>query len=137
MKIGPLLTDDYVIATAGTTISIDSPAAWAGAIWRIGRQALLLHIEGKTTITAEEALRIGLIDEIAGDAAQFAGSRSPMALDSAAMLVTRRGGDALERAEFARLFAIGEPQTGLRAFLEKRTPAFGMTRSGSSVAEKT
>ncbi len=123
MKIGSLPTDDYVIVAPGPTISIDSPAAWAGAVWRIGRQALLLHIEGKTTFTAEEALRIGLIDEIAADAAQFAGARSPMALDSAATLVTRRGGDALERAEFARLFAIGEPQTGLRAFLEKREAA--------------
>lgn len=137
MNIGPQLTGDYVIVAPGATITLDSPAAWAGAVWRIGRRALLLHIEGKTTLPAEEALRIGLIDEIAADGSQFAGARSALALDSAAMLITRRGGDALERAEFARLFALGEPQEGLRAFLEKRKPAFGMTSSGSSVAEKS
>ncbi|MBV9492715.1 MAG: hypothetical protein JOZ54_00595 [Acidobacteria bacterium] len=43
-------------------------------------------------------------------------------MDSAATLIGARGGDALERAEFARLFATGEPQKGLQAFLEKRKP---------------
>ncbi len=124
MKIGSQLTDDYVIAAPGSTIALDSPAAWAGAVWRIGRRALLLHVEGKITFSAEEALQIGLIDEIAEDGSQFAGARSALALDSAATLITRRGGDALERAEFARLFALGEPQEGLRAFLEKRRPSF-------------
>jgi hypothetical protein len=50
--------------------------------------------------------------------------KSTIALDSAAMLIDRRGGDALERAEFARLFATGTPQEGLTAFLEKRQPRF-------------
>jgi len=44
----------------------------------------------------------------------------PVALDAAANLIRRRGGDVLERAEFARLFAAGEPQRGLAAFLNRR-----------------
>jgi enoyl-CoA hydratase/carnithine racemase len=121
MKIGSFLADDYVIVPADARISIDSPEAWAGAVWRIGRRALGLHIEGKTSFTAEEALGEGLIDEIGNVREQPPDSaRSDLALESAAMLVRHRGGDALERAEFARLFAAGEPQAGLRAFLEKR-----------------
>ncbi|MGZ7042115.1 MAG: hypothetical protein ACXVH7_10030, partial [Thermoanaerobaculia bacterium] len=50
--------------------------------------------------------------------------RSGLAIDSAAALIRRRGGDPLERAEFARMFAIGEPQVGLSAFLAKRKPEF-------------
>ena len=45
-------------------------------------------------------------------------------IDAAAVLVRSRGGDALERAEFARLFAIGEPRTGLGAFLAKKPASF-------------
>ena len=86
-----------------------TPEAWAEAVWQLGRGALLLHIEGKTPPAADPIP---------------AGGRSALALESAAMLVRHRGGDALERAEFARLFAIGEPQEGLRAFLEKRRPLF-------------
>jgi enoyl-CoA hydratase/carnithine racemase len=119
MKIGSSLASDYVIVSAGARISIDSPQAWAAAVWRIGRRALRLHIEGKISFTAEEALDEGLIDEIAGSK-EHVPERSELAIDSAAMLVTHRGGDILERAEFARLFAAGEPQKGLRAFLEKR-----------------
>ncbi|HSP16439.1 MAG TPA: hypothetical protein VLV78_16965 [Thermoanaerobaculia bacterium] len=132
MNAGALLTSDYVIVAPDASISIDSAEAWAGVVWRIGSRALRLHIEGKTTFTAEEALREGLIDEIADDPAPLAGSRSAMALDSAALLITSRGGDALERAEFARLFAAGEPQIGLRAFLEKKRPSF----IGMLVAQK-
>lgn len=55
---------------------------------------------------------------------EWIGARSAIALEVAAALIRKNGGDELERAEFARLFAAGEPQRGLRAFLEKQTPAF-------------
>lgn len=55
---------------------------------------------------------------------EWIGARSVIALEVAARLLRNNGGDELERAEFARLFATGEPQRGLRAFLEKGTPAF-------------
>jgi hypothetical protein len=104
------------------TIVLDTPAAWAGAAWRIGDGAYALWLSGVTEFDAQTALNEGLCDAIGSDF--DLGARSELALDSAAALVQRRGGDALERAEFARLFAAGEPQKGLRAFLEKRTPRF-------------
>ena len=53
--------------------------------------------------------------------AEWVGTRSAIALDAAANLIRRNGGDILERAEFARLFAAGEPQKGLAAWLESRS----------------
>lgn len=115
-----LLLSDYAIVSPPASIEIDSAEAWAGVVWRIGDRALRLHIEGKTHFTAIEALEAGLVDAIAESAGQVFENRSGVALDSGASLITRRGGDMLERAEFARLFAIGEPQKGLRAFLQRR-----------------
>lgn len=102
-----------------TDFVIDSPEKWAEVVWRIGRRALKLHIDGRTRFSAEEALELGLIDEVVSGE-----NRSALARQVAAELVRSRGGDALERAGFALLFAAGEPQKGLRAFLEKRKPSF-------------
>jgi len=103
---------DYAALQRGGAVHLDSPQAWAGAVWRAGRRAWL----------QEE-----LADEIIDGEEWFDGwmrHRSASALDSAAMLIRSRGGDALERAEFARLFATGEPAEGLGAFLGKRKPSF-------------
>ena len=51
-------------------------------------------------------------------------ARSARALLAGAGLIRRRGGDALERAEFARLFSDGVPRRGLRMFLDKKTLDF-------------
>ena len=119
-----LLFGDYAVMSPSAVLHIDSAAAWAGATWRIGRDALHLHTTSKTRFDAVEASAAQLVDAVADDPALLFDSRSATALDSAAMLISRRGGDALERAEFARLFAIGEPQRGLAAFLGKRRPRF-------------
>lgn len=121
-----LIFADYAVLDAGATVHIDAPETWAAVVRRIGRKALRLHIDRRTTLTAEEAKAEGVCDElIEGDAKawldRWMQGRSELALDSAAMLIRSRGGDALERAEFARLFAIGEPQRGLRAFLGRRS----------------
>lgn len=50
--------------------------------------------------------------------------KSQVALEAAEQLISRHGGDALERATFAWLFATGIPKEGLSAFLEKRRPRF-------------
>ena len=114
----------WSVLQAGAKIVLDTPAAWAGAAWRIGDRAYTLWLSGVTEFDAATALREGLCDAIATNVDEWLGTRSELALDSAAALIRSRGGDALERAEFARLFAAGEPQKGLNAFLEKRAPRF-------------
>jgi hypothetical protein len=116
-----LLFADYAVLRRGATLTVDTPEAWAGAAWRLGRETLAWSVNG-----ADVA---GIVDEQTGQEPQswleeWTRNRSVMALDSAAALIRGRGGDRLERAEFARLFAIGEPQKGLGAFLAKTTPRY-------------
>jgi enoyl-CoA hydratase/carnithine racemase len=100
---------------------------WGGIVWRIGERAYALHLNGLTELTATAARDWGIVDAVTDDADAWLGTRSRLALESGASLIARRGGDPLERAEFARLFAIREPQEGLRAFLEKRRPIWRRT----------
>ncbi|HEX2832409.1 MAG TPA: hypothetical protein VHW00_05300 [Thermoanaerobaculia bacterium] len=116
-----LLFSDYAVLHAQAQLRVASPEAWAAAAWRLGRTVIGWAVDGGKQ---EE-----LVDEITGREPQswleeWMRHRSVMALDSAALLIRARGGDRLERAEFARLFAIGEPQTGLGAFLAKIKPTF-------------
>lgn len=116
-----LLFADYAVLRDGATLTVDTAEAWAAVVWRLGRKALRWQLDG--------APARDVVDEIAAcDELQWREEwmrhRSVMALDSAAALIRARGGDALERAEFARLFAIGEPQKGLAAFLAKRRPSW-------------
>jgi hypothetical protein len=111
------LFSDYAALHRGGTVVLDSAVAWAGAVWRAGRRVWL-----------GEPLEDEIID---GDDwfDRWIQHRSAAALDAAAMLARSRGGDVLERAEFARLFATGEPAEGLAAFLGKRRPSF-IVRNG-------
>jgi enoyl-CoA hydratase/carnithine racemase len=123
-----LLFAGYSVLDKGATLVIDVPEAWAGATWRIGRRALRF-LGQREPLSSAEAEVAGLCDEVIDGEPEvwlerWKADRSELALDSAALLVTRRGGDRLERAEFARLFAIGEPQRGLEAFLARRKPKF-------------
>ncbi|HXH37879.1 MAG TPA: hypothetical protein VNN08_04590 [Thermoanaerobaculia bacterium] len=120
---------DWLAIEEGAAMVIDSPEAWSGAIGRIGARAYRLHLLGRATVSAEEAVREGLADALVPSGADpvewfagWAGGRSTLALDTAAALIRGRGGDVTERFAFARLFATGEPQQGLAAFLEKRRP---------------
>lgn len=120
---------DWLAIDAGATIHLDTPPAWSGAIARIGPRAYHLHLLGRATLDAADAMGEGLADVLVpsgGDPVEwFAGwldGRSIRALDEAASLIRGRGGDVTERFAFARLFAAGEPREGLAAFLEKRRP---------------
>jgi len=120
---------DWLAIEEGATITIDSPEGWSGAIGRIGARAYRLHLLGRSTLSAEEAVREGLADALVPFGADpvewfadWVGRRSTLALDTAAALIRGSGGDVTERFAFARLFATGEPQEGLAAFLEKRRP---------------
>jgi hypothetical protein len=115
------LFGDWVVMGEGEELVLDTPDALGGAVWRIGGR--VLGLLGRPRVAAAEALALGLCDEI-GDGAHFLAGRSAVALDAAAALIGRRGGDALERATFAWLFATGSPARGLGAFLEKRRPRF-------------
>ncbi|MEO8380988.1 MAG: hypothetical protein ABI779_15100 [Acidobacteriota bacterium] len=116
-----LLFADYAVLHAGATLTVDTPEAWGGAAWRLGRGALRWHLRGAPS----EDIVDEIVDADARDwFARWMQGRSAMALDSAAALTRMRGGDRLERAEFARLFAAGEPQKGMAAFLGKREAKF-------------
>ena len=117
-----LLFADYAVLEVSATLVVDTPDSWAAAVWRLGRKALAWHLSG-----ADAA---AIVDERSDESPEawrerWMRGRSELALDSAAALIRMRGGDRLERAEFARLFAAGEPQHGLEAFLRKRGTSFG------------
>jgi enoyl-CoA hydratase/carnithine racemase len=120
---------DWLTMVDDASLTIDSPQAWSGALGRIGARAYRLYLSGRTTLTATDAMREGLADALVPSGADpvewlagWIGGRSVRALDAAAALIRGRGGDAAERFAFARIFATGEPQEGLTAFLEKRRP---------------
>ena len=106
------LLADWLVVGDSATLTIDATLAGA-LVWRLGASAYRRYL-------------LGELDAHAVDDGPFdLGARSKLALDIAAELLPRRGGDALERAAFALLFAAGEPQEGLAAFLEKRKARFG------------
>jgi hypothetical protein len=116
-----LLFSDYAVLHADARLHVETPEAWAAVAWRLGRGAIAWAVGGEKS---ED-----IVDQITSQSPQswleeWKQHRSVMALDSAALLIRARGGDRLERAEFARLFAIGEPQTGLGAFLAKIKPSW-------------
>jgi enoyl-CoA hydratase/carnithine racemase len=120
---------DWLAVTENASLAIDTAEAWAGVLWRIGAETLRLHLLATHPLSAWAAIEWGIADSLvpAGEdpvewVAGWRIGRNEIALESAAALIRRRGGDRLERAEFARLFAAGEPQTGLAAFLGKQRP---------------
>lgn len=116
-----LLFADYAVLRDGARLTVDIPEAVAGAVWRLGRRAVSWLARGAEA--AEVVDEITTLDP-GRWREEWMRHRSVMALDTAAALIRARGGDRLERAEFARLFAIGEPQKGLGAFLAKVKPSW-------------
>ncbi|HKS22496.1 MAG TPA: hypothetical protein VJZ76_06850 [Thermoanaerobaculia bacterium] len=105
------LLADWLVVTGSATLTVD--ASLAGAlVWRLGASSYRRYLLGELDARS------------VADGTFEIGARSKLALDIAAEVLPRRGGDALERAAFALLFAAGEPQEGLAAFLEKRKPRF-------------
>src|SRR5207248_1944091 len=106
---------------------------------RIGAAAAAQMIYTGQVIGADEALRLGLVNAIVEPAdvlpacrkiAETIASRAPRAVADAKRAL-REGADlplgealALERELFAALFATADQKEGMRAFLEKRPPAW-------------
>jgi len=112
---------DLLVLANDTRIAVHTPAAWSGMVWRMGRRALMFCVAP----AVPPAMIADLLVPAGRDPLQWTnewvGARSAIAFDAAANLIRRRGGDLLERAEFARLFAAGETQKGLAAWLESRS----------------
>ena len=105
----------------------------------VGRgRALEIILTGRT-VRAEEALRIGLTNRVAGTAgllteaeglAREISNLAPLAIRACLEAVTRgtdlpkAEGLALEAQLFSSLFATNDVREGTRAFLEKRSPVF-------------
>jgi hypothetical protein len=127
LAVAALLFSDFAAIHDDATLTIDCPEAWAAVVARLGRGAIRLQLDGASSLKAAAAADLQLVDALVAAErdpvewfAGWVGERSEQALDSAAMLIRLRGGDRLERAEFARLFALGHPQRGLDAFLNRR-----------------
>jgi hypothetical protein len=116
-----LLFADYAVLQEGARLTADAPEAWAAVVWRLGRKAVAWAANGQKQEEVVDETTARDADEWREE---WTRHRSVIALDAAAALIRARGGDSLERAEFARLFAIGEPQKGLGAFLAKVRPSY-------------
>lgn len=109
---------------------VPSPAlVWA--LGRAGRAALARGLLGGGAIGPQEAVRLGLATAVLGELDPL-----PWSVDGSIAAVTAardlmragtagNGARTLELATFRWLFAVGDPEEGARAFLEKREARFG------------
>jgi enoyl-CoA hydratase len=103
----------------------------------VGRGAALKLLLTGTTIDAQEALRIGLVDEVvpatellqrAGALAEEIAAQAPLAVAEAIRVVDEgldlplEAGLLREAEQFGRLCDTADKAEGTRAFLEKRQP---------------
>ena len=130
------LDADWLAAREGSVLGIASPAidpvVASTLARRVGNaRARRLLLIGERSLPAEAALELGVADSLVAAEVDslkwlhgWLAARSARAMLSGSGLVRRRGGDALERAEFARLFSEGVPRRGLRMFLDKKSLDF-------------
>lgn len=132
------LACDFRIMVAGAKIGL--PECTLGLIPGWGGTQRLPRIVGEAVarrlifsgqpVTAEEALKIGLLDEVVPTAAdldtalakwfKYVEPGSPHAIQRAKRALLHRD----EISEFARCFTSPEAKEGIAAFLEKRKPAW-------------
>lgn len=115
--------------------ALDDPDVIAALIWRLGFRTLSLLATEPEPLPAERAVELGLADALVPAAQdplhwidRWIGHRSLAALASAARLIRTSRNESGERIEFARLFSTGEPQRGLRNFLNKKKLDFSSGR---------
>lgn len=127
------LISDLFALREGSSIEIpdQDPLGMAGLVWRLGRGAVPFVARHEGPLESDVLVAEGVVDVLVPEAIDplqwfesWTGRRSVAAIVSAARLMRSRGGDGVERAEFARLFAAGVPIEGLRAFLDRRLSRF-------------
>jgi hypothetical protein len=128
------LERDLIFAAPGTILRFreGDEVASIEALRARGALHLLYRIAVSGEITAEDGLDEGWIDAIVADEAACRellsrADLSPRARDAALRLLrfpSRRAALALERAEFALIQASSDKEEGIRAFFERRPPAF-------------
>ncbi len=130
------LTADLVLLRPSAALRLPPGklAPSAGVLWALGRagvRALRIGLLDPHVIAADEAVGLGLAQQVVADGEELpvGGERSQAALVAARDLLRVRSGSAsgaleLELATFRLLFAIGHPEEGARAFLERRPPSF-------------
>ena len=108
--------------------------------WMIGEGWAKRMILTNERVTAETALRIGLVEEVVEKGQSFSAAKamaervaglSPKAVEYSKNLIhnardgiPRRAGLSLERERFMDLFDYEDQAEGVKAFLEKRKPAW-------------
>lgn len=130
------LDADWLAVREGSSLPLAKPLidpfVSSALARRVGNaRARRLLLTGERELRAREALASGVADSLVPAVEDslkwlfgWLSARSARALLAGAGLVRRRGGDALERAEFARLFSEGVPRRGLRMFLDKKSLDF-------------
>jgi len=100
---------------------------------RIGKHKALKLMLTCERISAEEALRIGLVDELCGEEelmeraielGKRIAEKSPFVIKKIKECVYNNPDFTLERKNFALCFSTEDQKEGMRAFLEKRKPEF-------------
>lgn len=142
------LACDMRIAEAHAQMALPEPAvgllpAGCGTQnlpWMIGEGWAKRMILTNERVTAETALRIGLVEEVVEKGQSFSAAKamaervaglSPKAVEYSKNLIhnardgiPRRAGLSLERERFMDLFDYEDQAEGVKAFLEKRKPAW-------------
>lgn len=94
----------------------------------VGRGAALRLLLTGTIVSAAEALRLGLVDEVgsAADMARAVAANGPLAVRTVLELLRADVGRAVAAAEAAlpAVLGSGDAREGVRAFSQRRTPSF-------------
>jgi hypothetical protein len=125
------LCSDLVYLRRGVELILPPGRPSAGLLWalgRAGRAALARGLFDLSSISGDEAVRLGLAQGILDDGEPLSipqnASIVAMATARDLMRSSRSARPALELAAFRLLFASSEPREGARAFFERRSPEF-------------
>lgn len=152
------LACDFRLAAAGARIGLPETSlglipGWGGTVRAtslLGGSVARRIVLAAELLAADEALRIGLVDQVFSDAEfessvdKFAGqllTRGPQAVKLAKRLIIQLTRSGLKKAlgrearQFAECYASLEPLEGIAAFREKRPPVWSNPPSAQAASE--